>query len=187
MYNETIKKILRQLEIMPVSLLIKYLMETCNLNEKRAEQSIYAALRSGICYKVDDNNVAITKFKTWDSAIEMRMKAFRVLMQLSPEGTDFTIATYPWLISFIKDNNHVLIGSMDKGEEYAKSSIYAQQAVPEDMRQWTRRIAIIEPGFNYDLMQNAGFIYFCEVDEDYTLRIVNKIDDVEEAWADVAK
>lgn len=187
MYNDVIKKLLKKIEIIPEDLLVIYLMNMCNLHEKKARQAIYAACRGRACYRVAGEYIASSSYIEWDSAKAKLAKAFKVFMSIAPEKDDFTRPTYPWLLSFTKDNIWYQIGYIERGMEFVTSSMYADQEIPEAQRASIKRIAIVEKDCDLSQLKQAGFTRFCTVDEAYVLKIVAKIDDVEEAWKDVPK
>jgi len=186
MYNEVIKKIVKKMKVIPSKLLVKYLMDICNLSEDVAMQSIYIATRSHVCYQLGDK-VFSSKNAKWDNDTKKRAKAFRIFMAIVKEYVEFEIATYPWLLEFAKDKIFIQIGYIEKGMEHESAEIYSQQYVPLIHRPKTKRIAIIESGCDLKALQKLGFVYFCEVNDEYDFNIIEKVKDKEVEWGRISK
>lgn len=186
MYNEVIKKLLHKIEILPENLVVMYLMKAFGLSENMARQAVYAACRSRTCYKKGECLARLPYIET-DSTLLKKAAAFRLVIEFLPDSQDFNVGYSPWLVSFLRGGNLVQVCYIERNMELVSSMMIAEKSVPKDERELIKRIAIIENGCDIAKIKNAGFAYFCTVDDDFSLKIIAKMPDIESAWADVSE
>lgn len=185
MFNETIKKLMEKMGMLPEALVVMYLKKMFGISDKLAHQAVFSACRSRICYKKGDYLVRVPQMEV-DSLVRKKAKAFRLVVEFLPDSQDFSVGYSPWLMYFIRSNNLVQVCYIEKGMEMVSSRLIADKPIPAEERSGIKRIAILEPGCDINRIRKAGFSYFCVVsDDDFDLKIVEKVDEEAEAWADV--
>lgn len=183
MYNEVIKQLLKKLDIIPERLLAMYLMKKYNLTENMAHQAIHAACRNRSAYRVGDC-VARAPFIEYTSAEKKRAKAFRVFLEFLSQAESFRIADYPFILSFATGKNYVQVCYIERGAELSGSMVISNIPVPSIERPTIKRIAILEDGCNIAMIKSAGISHFCNVSDEFSLKIIKKTDP-KTAWNDV--
>lgn len=184
MYNEAIKSLLRKIEVIPEALVVMYLMKAYGLTENMARQAVFAACRNRVCYKKGDNLARLPYLES-DSALMKKALAFRLVIEFLPDSQDFNVGSSPWVVSFLRGNNLVQVCIIERDMEYVSSRMMAEKPIPVEERAGIKRIAILENGCDISKIRKAGYTYFCQVDSDYGLKIIQKNNNIEDAWADV--
>lgn len=184
MYNEVIKKLLRKIEVLPEVLVVMYLVKAYGLTENMARQAIFSACRSRVCYK-KGNDIMRVPYLEPNSDLRKKALAFRLVIEFLPDSEDYMVGYSPWIISFAKGNNFVQICTIDTNMEFVSSRMIAEKPIPATEREYIKRIAIVQPGCDLSKIKKAGFTYFCQVDENYGLKIIAKNADIQDAWSDV--
>lgn len=189
MYNEAIKELLAKIDALPEELVVMYLRKVYPLTENLARQTLYAACRARACYPDNKGWVRRGPYTEMDSMSVVRAKAFRAICEFLPESKTFCSCGHPWLYACDATSRGksylVQIGYISKGKETITSMLVAGQPVPQEDRDFMRRIVIVDPTCNLDLIKLAGYTHFFTVDEKtWELEIVRRIPD-EEAWKDV--
>lgn len=182
-YDKIIKDILAKIEGLPVVLVMAYLKNAHNLTANTAQQAIYAATRNRICYKKDEWIVR-TPYVEIDSALKNKAKAFRLVLEFLPDSMNFICSQYPWLLSFTKEQFIVQVCKIAKDMELTTSMMIAQIPVPQEDRQYIKRIAILDDGCDITKIRAVGFSNYCTIDDQYFLKVVNNITP-DEAWSDM--
>lgn len=177
MYNEVIKTIIRTMQILPRKLLIMYLMKKCHISESVASNAVHAAWRNRDVWLLDGDFIGIKRRMEFDSEAKKRAKAFRVYLEFIDSSNGLTISGFPWAISFNSGSNFVQVGVIDRDMELATSMTIKEKPVAKEDRAYIRRIAILEAGCNITKIKKVGFIYFCSVSDDYTLKIIQRSDE----------
>lgn len=184
MYSEVIKTIMSQMHILPRKLLIMYLVKKCNISESVASNAVHAAWRNRDVWLLDGDLIALKKFIEFDSEAKKRAKAFRVYLEFIKDSNGLTISSYPWSLTFNAGVKFVQVCNVDRDMELTTSMSIKELPVEKEDREYIRRIAILEPGCAIQKIKKVGFIYYCSVSDDYTLKIIQRCDEAT-MWDDI--
>lgn len=193
MYSEAIKELLKKIDALPEYLVVLYLRKVYGLTENLARQTLFAACRARACYPDNKGWIRKTAYTEIDSMSIVRAKAFRAICEFLPDSRTFCVASHPWLyVCNAKSGDKdflVQIGYIPSGKETISSMLVASRACSIADREYIRRIVIVEPNVNLNLVKAAGYTHFFTVDEkseNWNLEIVRRVPD-KEAWNDVAE
>ena len=141
---------------------------------------------NGVEYLAKSPNVEITEL------IRARNKAIAVACEFMPLLQSPFPAPAPFTLTFFSTpdaeagtpSKVVNVCNFIRGAEASMSTALMNRPANEERRVYERRIGIVDPDCNLDIISRCGFIYLCDVNDDASVTILKEISP-DEAWADV--
>lgn len=206
--NQEISRMVTRFHAIHRSVLLLYISRFCNISMDMANNTLHHALAAHYCYEMGDYICESDLVKT-DSYAKQMSRAIRVAMEFMAleeytfferrvlTASDCTALLYvllPPSEEAMKKNaaaatQLLQISYIPRGSEIATSRMLASVPISKEVRNVTRRVAIVETGFRQEYIAKAGYMMFIRFGKD---KFTFNSDDVfytdkETRWDDVAE
>lgn len=185
-HNDDIRDLLTYIPVVPDALMKIYLQKEYNMTAFRADETIYNACRyrnkvKPTCYAT---NSGLARFADTQmtSNTEALCRAFRVACEFLPGSRDLVIPhAHPWLLTFNSEGNIYYVCEFKRNEELITADLIRSAGIAEEMMPFVKRVAILAPGANREFLNDCGIKYFCTIDDQWNLNVVEAVKD-SEVW-----
>ena len=186
--QETIQDMFHELiTVVPKDTAILYLRKLYpQMTEKAAGMSLNRAIFDLQC-NYDEATDMISMYKgpsLSKSRITAMAGAFRAAVELMDSTKQIMKCSFPFEYAVVNGTKMYEISYIFSGQETPVSLAMKMRNVAEEMRPFTRRIAIVEYGSDISYIQRVGFSKIARISVENKVEVLKSIP-AEEAWLDM--
>lgn len=186
--QETIQDMFHELiTVVPKDTAVLYLRKLYpQMTEKAASMALNRAIFDLQC-NYDESTDMISMYKgpsISKSRVTAMAGAFRAAVELMDSTKQIMKCSFPFEYAVVNGTKMYEISYIFSGQETPVSLAMKMRNVAEEMRPFTRRIAIVEYGSDISYIQRVGFSKIARISVENKVEVLKSIP-AEEAWLDM--